>query len=97
MHVLNEFDQNLLSNWFPKKKVAKIANPLNFENLRFEMSKKGGKRNILWVGRLTGEKGAEELIQIIKRVNTLGYAGEINWNIVGKGELEKKLQALKKQ
>jgi len=104
LHVLNSFDENWLGEKFPKGKVVKIYNPFDFDNFeagakrktfRFNWNKK--KFNILWVGRLTAQKGIDNLVEIIHTLNSSNYKDSIVWNITGEGELKADILNLKKK
>ena len=44
------------------------------------------KFNILWAGRLTRQKGVEQLLEVVDRVNQ-SHADKVEWHICGEGEL----------
>lgn len=91
-HVLNTFDENNLRKFLPNKKIVKIHNPLDLNELtklnkefvfNFKWSKK--KFNILWTGRLAEGKGIPELLWIIDYLNDNGYKDKVIFNIAGDG------------
>jgi len=104
-HVLNDFEKNLLTNKFGFRNVCKIYNPFDFTDFenkarrnKYRFLWKKTNLNILWAGRLTEQKGVDDLIQIISRVNnTSKISNKIVWNIVGVGELQKKIYLLEKR
>lgn len=91
-HVLNDFNQELHQKRFPKKLVKKIFNPFDFNSYRAhataqsaELSLAKNKRNLVWVGRLTAQKGTSDLKEIIDLVSA-ATGQDVQWNIVGDGE-----------
>jgi len=99
-HVLNRFDQNYLKKIFKNKVITKIYNPFDFKKYekikinKVKAIKNKNKLNLLWVGRLTYEKGADDLINLISEINLTELAEKVQWNIVGGGELENKVKQL---
>lgn len=103
-HVLNAFDERLLKKRFSKKNVIKIHNPFDFKQFEKMTKKKIPKKTshniqtkILWVGRLTSEKGIDDLLNIIRHINQTKQAGNIVWTIVGEGEYQDKVMLLAKE
>lgn len=91
-HVLNTFDEKNLQKFFPNKKIVKIHNPLDLNELtklskefvfNFKWNEK--KFNILWTGRLAEGKGIPELLRIIDYLNNNGYKDKVIFNIAGDG------------
>lgn len=102
LHVLNSYGKNLLKNKFKNKKVYKIYNPFEFDEFRkesrlntFKFKFDNKKINILWVGRLTEQKGVKDLIILINEINNMKYKDLIVWNIIGDGELKNNIVELK--
>jgi glycosyltransferase involved in cell wall biosynthesis len=101
LHVLNEFDFNFYSKYFPNK-VYKIFNPFDFnkfEKLKTSGSKlksKSARKNILWVGRLTEQKGIKELLNLIAFCSKKKYFENAYWQIIGDGELRKEVEMFAK-
>ena len=92
-HVLNSFDEKLLRKRFPAKTIEKIYNPFDFDDFVNRASKKNqkfywdkNKFNLLWSGRLTPEKGADDLVFLINSINSTNHKNNLVWNIVGEGE-----------
>jgi glycosyltransferase involved in cell wall biosynthesis len=101
-HVINSFEEKRYKEIFPSKEVVKIYNPFNFEEFiensfkyKFDFNWDKNKFNILWVGRLTEQKGVNDLIYIINEINSTEYNKKIVWNIVGDGGERSKLAKLK--
>lgn len=103
-HVANAFDKILLEKIFSGKTVFKIYNPFNF--LQFDQNMKEyvydfkfdtSKSNILWIARLTEQKGVMSLIKIIDEINKTDMKEKIVFNIVGNGQLESEIGKLKKK
>lgn len=93
-HTKNIQDEQVLKKMFPKKRVVKIANAINIP-VFIEQAKthvypyewSPNKYNIVWVGRLTLQKGIDRLITVIKTLNhDARYREAIFWHIVGEGE-----------
>lgn len=101
-HVINSYDQQLLKNRFPTKKIVKIYNPIVIkESLGKSYRRKYVLRkkiiNIMWIGRLTEQKGIEKLILLVESLNKIGYKETIQWNIAGEGENRDKIIKLSKK
>jgi len=102
LHVQNSFDENRLARKFPKGKVVKIYNPFDFDGFE-KLSKKEtfkfnwdkSRLNILWVGRLTAQKGVDSLVELIETINASNSQNNIIWNIAGEGELKGDILDLK--
>jgi len=101
-HVTNTFDELYVQKLFPDKKISKIYNPLHVDELaklskqyRYLSNWNKSKVNILWVGRLTEQKGIPELLWIITELNTRGYKDKIIFNIVGDGDAKLRKEILK--
>lgn len=103
-HALNQQEEQLYKHLFPNKDVRKIYNPFDIVAFRKSGDRQqkgsgynfdGGAINILWVGRLTEQKGVSELVQLVERVNrTVDDPTSIAWNICGDGELRSEIEAL---
>lgn len=103
-HVTNNFDKELLEKLFPKRKVFKIYNPFNLtqfdQNLKrhsYDFQWDKSKCNILWIARLTEQKGVASLVKIINYINKTPWKEKIIFNILGNGPLENKVISLKKK
>ena len=92
-HTISGGDTAAIERQFPGHPVVQIPNP--FDAFGYAEQAKGakppfavdrGKYNILWAGRLTGQKGVAQLLKVIDRVNESHAAG-IEWHICGEGEL----------
>ncbi|MBU1132067.1 glycosyltransferase family 4 protein, partial [Patescibacteria group bacterium] len=87
--VKNSLDQKKLENIFPREKIVKIYNFFDEDFLRnseheaVDFPSDRTKFNILWIGRLTEQKGIDKLAEIIEAVNMRGYEGMVRWNIIG--------------
>lgn len=100
-HAINSFDENWLNENFTDKKIYKIFNPFDFEDFhkksmtfKFRHKWKKNKLNILWVGRLTEEKGADDLIRLVHESNSSSLGDKITWNIVGTGEYNSEIEKI---
>ncbi len=100
-HVLNEFDEKLLKYYFKNKEIKRIYNPFDFrqsKNSRIILKRdKKDSLNVLWVGRLTKEKGADDLICLINETNNTGKVKKIRWTVAGRGQYEGKIRILTKK
>jgi glycosyltransferase involved in cell wall biosynthesis len=101
-HTTNEFDKKLLERLFPLRRVFKIYNPFNslqfaenFKTYNFKFIFDASKYNILWIARLTEQKGVKALIRIVDAVNKLGLHKKVVFNIIGNGDLENEIIQLK--
>lgn len=94
-HSLNKETYLYLKQMFPAKRHLLLPNAINSELFRGTVSKHDLKNvyKILWVGRLTDQKGIFELIQIIKQTNVT-VKNRTEWHIVGSGELGYHIDAL---
>lgn len=100
-HVKNLADFRLLRTLAPKKPTIQLFNPfdtVSFDNQArenfFKSTIDSKKINIAWVGRLTEQKGVDEFISVVQRVNSTKYGDSICWNIAGDGEQREKIEAL---
>lgn len=98
IHVINNFDKKLLLSDFDLSNVIKIYNPFNFVEFKEAQTKNHYPRNwdrkkinILWVGRLTEQKGVNEHLDLIEKVNSGKYYSRVVWNVVGNGEFQRKV------
>ena len=101
-HVLNEYDKNLLKKSLPSQRIIKIHNlsNLSINSSRIVKDKKVNKNkniNILWAGRLTEQKGIDDLVTIVDILNKSRYENSIIWNIVGEGDLRNDIVRLAKR
>lgn len=103
-HVANDFDKKLLAGIFPKRDVFLTHNPFNFsqfdENLKahvYDFKFDVSKKNILWIARLTEQKGVMSLIKIIDEFNKTALKEKVIFNIVGSGQLENEIVKLKEK
>jgi glycosyltransferase involved in cell wall biosynthesis len=55
------------------------------------------KYTILWVGRLTEQKGIDRLLMLIRMMQNTEYRNSIDWHIIGSGELSYKIDNLQKK
>lgn len=93
-HVINNETFGIIKNQFPKnKKIYLISNPFDhntFRNLQpernFSFKNISKKINILWVSRLSEQKGVRDLVSIINNVNSTSYKDKVFWHIVGSGQ-----------
>lgn len=100
-HVINSFDEKQFKKIFPQKEIIKIYNPFDFnefiqkaEKYKFNFSWNKSKFNILWTGKLTEQKGINDLIKIINEINKTEYKNKIVWNIAGEGKEKQKIKIL---
>lgn len=103
-HALNRHEEQLYKRLFPSKKVQKIYNPFDISAFKKRGVQVRTKTvsvfdkddvNVLWVGRLTEQKGIRELVQVIELVNQkIDDQVSIVWNICGDGELRPEVEAL---
>ena len=91
-HVINSFDEKFYKKLFQSKKVVKIYNPFDSEQFlrsadanKYGFKRDKAKHNIIWAGRLTEQKGVDDLVMIVNRINSTPAADKIVWNICGDG------------
>lgn len=104
LHVTNSFDEKLFRNINIKVPIFKIYYPFDFQSFekkailyKYNYNWEGKKYNILWVGRLTEQKGVDDLILLINQINNSKYLDKIIWNIIGEGELKEKILGTSKK
>jgi glycosyltransferase involved in cell wall biosynthesis len=92
-HTISGGDTAAIERQFPGHPVVQIPNPYDAvgyaekaEQAKPPFAMDTAKFNILWAGRLTGQKGVAQLLEVIERVNEAHGAG-IEWHICGEGEL----------
>lgn len=86
-HVLNTFHETRLKDMFPKKPVAKIHNPLDVSLYKPSHHTPGVILKVLWVGRLTKDKGCDDLLRLIEEKRRR----RIEWTIVGDGAMHTRI------
>lgn len=103
-HVTNNADKKLFKKIFPKQKIFKIYNPFNSAYFRqnikqhtYNFKWDDSKYNILWIARLTEQKGVLSLINIIDEINKTYMQKKVIFNIVGNGQLENEVRNLRKK
>ena len=102
-HVINSSDQKILNKQLRGKYVKKIYNPFNFDQFKKNADKyklnfvfEEGKFNIIWLGRLAEQKGVQDLIRIIDKLNPI-LIDKVIWNIVGDGAEKNRIIKLKEK
>lgn len=103
-HAKNSSDEKKLKSLFPDKQVIKIYNPFNINEFRkksktnrFNFNCNKMKKNILWIGRLTEQKGIDDLVEIIDSFNKTSYKDGLIWNIAGEGDQKNKILKLEER
>src|SRR3989344_1658762 len=96
LHLVNNFDEELFGKYFSKEKIVKINYPYDFSlNLKkiskFKSRGQNGVRKIAWIGRLTEQKGIDDLAKLVERINSTGLKNKVQWIIAGDGELKPKI------
>jgi glycosyltransferase involved in cell wall biosynthesis len=96
-HALNDADAARFRKLFPRRSVQRIYNPFDVESFRrgarthtYDIS--GFDKtaiHILWLGRLSEQKGIDDLDTIIPAVNARADSAgvAVAWSIFGDGEL----------
>jgi len=92
-HTISGGDTAAVERQFPEHPVVQIPNPFDAvgfaeqaERAKPPFAVDAAKFNILWAGRLTGQKGVTELLEVIGHVNG-SHGGKVAWHICGEGEL----------
>jgi len=105
-HALNDADAARYKKLFSRHEVRRIYNPFDVASFRAAAdrwpyvlkARTAGPQpiRILWLGRLSEQKGVDRLAAIIPEVNMrMGDAGvPISWSIFGDGELRGQVEAL---
>jgi glycosyltransferase involved in cell wall biosynthesis len=103
-HALNDADAARYHQLFPKRSVQRIYNPFDIalfreraETMRYELDKTDDDTiRILWLGRLSEQKGVQDLPKIIPAVNKAMGAKHVKlaWSIFGDGEDRTAVQKL---
>lgn len=93
-HVINNYSFQVFSRQFPRKRIARIYYPFNFDAFAanadqypFPGRLVPGKFNVVWAGRLVEQKGVRDIVRLIDRVNQ-DHRDRVSWNICGDGELK---------
>ncbi len=96
IHVNNTDYIKLISKQLgvPKSKLVCINNPIDW-NTNLTLSKKG-KFSIVWIGRLTEQKGIDRLNKILFHLKKLDCYQNIEIIIAGDGELKSEVELLEK-
>ncbi len=96
-HVLNSYHEQAVRKMVSNTPVYHIANPVKSETV----GKKGnivrlssGPIRILWIGRLTQDKGADDLIWLIRNLHTASHR-KFEWTVVGDGALYDELEKVR--
>lgn len=102
-HVINKSDYQRFFTRF--QNITFIPNPLDSE--KFRTLAEGNKDiaskslsngfNVIWAGRLTEQKGIDELVAIINRCGEEEWANNIVWNIFGDGDRRDDIEELSKR
>ena len=92
-HTISRGDTGVIERQFPEHPVVQIPNPFDAVGYAEQAGRTkppftvdAAKFNILWAGRLTGQKGVAQLLEVIDRVNQ-SHAAKVEWHICGEGEL----------
>jgi glycosyltransferase involved in cell wall biosynthesis len=102
-HAINNYEQGKYKNFFPRQHVWKIYNP--FDAAQFQENSSSTKYPlnyldqsaipILWVGRLTEQKGISDLCKVIEAINSRATnTTKIIWTICGDGN-KKQLELIR--
>ncbi len=103
-HVINSEDEKRLQRLFPDKEIVKVYNPFEFDKFaqsadlhKYAQPFDKTKFNVVWVGRLTEQKGVDDLILLVNSINQSELKDAVCWNIVGDGEQSQKIEQLVKR
>jgi glycosyltransferase involved in cell wall biosynthesis len=98
-HVINNFTREIMARQFPRRLVEKIYYPFDFDAFAANADKfpfagrlDREKFNIVWVGRLVEQKGVDDLVRLIDKINP-AHQDRVIWNICGDGELKPQILA----
>ncbi len=94
-HTSNKDSFSRISKQFPEKDSFLIYYPFEmskFSKLKkessFEVYTKENSLNILWLARLSEQKGIEDLVKLIDDINKLELSEGVLWHICGSGDLK---------
>ncbi|HYH75664.1 MAG TPA: glycosyltransferase family 4 protein [Candidatus Saccharimonadales bacterium] len=102
-HALNGHDAALYKQLFPKREVARIYNPFDIAAFRqkatahpYTLSTDTNHLYVMWIGRLTEQKGVADLVRLIPAVNARleGTGTKVIWDIFGDGDLRSDVENL---
>ncbi len=92
-HTISDGDTAAIERQFPEHPVVQIPNPFDSVGYAEQAGQvkppfavNDAKFNILWAGRLTGQKGVAQLLEVVERVNET-HGVRVAWHICGEGEL----------
>jgi glycosyltransferase involved in cell wall biosynthesis len=102
-HVLNGSDASVIKNIIRQPRIYKIQNPFslstymhNRESFKIMLKADPNTKRILWVGRLSLQKGIDDLCELISRCND-SSSTKVTWTIVGDGSEREKIINLANQ
>lgn len=96
-HSLNKETYDYLKQYFPLKSNLLLPNGVDPNTFRDRVRPRDPKTfKVIWVGRLTDQKGVHNLIKIIQQTNA-SLKQKIEWHIIGTGELVHLVDALCKK
>jgi len=100
IRVSNSDVRSLIINYYPnfKNKIFTIFNPIDLKKFK-PMERQGKSINfrILFVGRLTEQKGVDILIKVIKNLSMTSIFKNLHFTIAGSGELKSLVDNLQKK
>ncbi len=96
LHVLNSHEEQVLKNRYPNKTVKRIPNPLPSQVYKsYKHSPRSDVFSVLWVGRLTEQKGINDLIKLIRDINSSTLRFSVRFTVIGDGEYAEEMRALR--
>lgn len=97
IHVVNSDYIKLINNYYKidKKKIIWIPNPIEWETNYSDAT--SSKFNIVWLGRLSKQKGIDRLSSIIEILSKKKYFTDLNFLIGGEGEEKREIEKLAKK
>jgi len=100
IRVSNSDARNLITAYYPEfqNKIFTIFNPIDLEKFKpMERQGKGRNFRILFVGRITEQKGIDILIGVVKNLSRTSIFKNLHFTIAGSGELESLVDNLQKK
>ena len=97
IHIPNSDDELFVKKHFSRLrgKIFKIFYPFDCNIFKpSEIKRRDNKFRILFVGRLTEQKGVDVLVKIIKRLSAISIFKDLHFAIAGSGELDKEIGRL---
>ncbi|MFA5872183.1 MAG: glycosyltransferase family 4 protein [Parcubacteria group bacterium] len=99
VHVVNSDDEKLLAEKFKSCAVKKIYYPFSVQNGAACRSEREEGLRIIFIGRLSEQKGVDIFIKLVEEINRSGALRDIEFRVAGSGDayFEKRMKNLEKE